>query len=528
MKYVLLSIVGLLTGAALSQVPTIGLRVYDSVTPGYIMFSPEYNNDVYLVNECGEQVNKWTFSETPGSIGYLLENGNLLRAGKDSLEIRDWNNQLLWSYDMTGNGFAQHHDIEPLPNGNILCICRDTVTDAGAIAAGRDPALVASGFRLDRVVELQPVGTNGVNLVWQWSFYDHLVQDYDAGKPNYGVVADHPELLDFNFDNGSITDFIHLNGIDYNATLDQIIISSRNMSEIYIIDHSTTMAEAAGHTGGNFGRGGDLLWHWGNPLVYQAGGTPDQQLFKQHDPRWVEDGYPDAGKISVFNNEAGGSNSESTVVLLEPTINGTTYEMLNNRFLPEQFDWSWGGNVVGEVLYEGKKCGVQVLSNGNMLVAQSSLGQMFELTRQGEVIWVYRNPAGQTVYPQFYDPISGQNDVFKANKYEPDYPGLNGMNLDGTGIIENENEVSQGCLVLSAEEMAEATLELSPNPVIDILHISGPMVTSVEVCGMDGNGLVVTSGSMIGELDLSGLSSGVYILRFVSGDQVFQRKVMKQ
>jgi len=40
--------------------------------------------------------------------------------------------------------------------------------------------------------------------------------------------------------------------------------------------HSTTRAEAAGHTGRRSGKGGDLLYCWGNPRTYRAGTKADQ------------------------------------------------------------------------------------------------------------------------------------------------------------------------------------------------------------------------------------------------------------
>ena len=117
----------------------------------------------------------------------------------------------------------------------------------------------------------------------------YAIRSYYASKPNYGVVASHPELLDLNYPPVVLGDgdWNHVNGIDYDPVHDWIVLSARSQDEIYVIDHSTTTAEAAGHTGGARGKGGDILYRWGNPEAYQAGTAANQQLFGQHDPRFV-------------------------------------------------------------------------------------------------------------------------------------------------------------------------------------------------------------------------------------------------
>ena len=122
----------------------------------------------------------------------------------------------------------------------------------------------------DHVIEVKPTGPSSGDIVWEWYVWDHLIQDYDPSQHNYGDVEEHPELIDINF--GSYNaDWIHTNSIDYNEEFDQILLSSRTFSEIWVIDHSTTTEEAAGHTGGNSGMGGDILYRWGNPHAYRAG-----------------------------------------------------------------------------------------------------------------------------------------------------------------------------------------------------------------------------------------------------------------
>ena len=92
----------------------------------------------------------------------------------------------------------------------------------------------------------------------------------------------------------------HMNSIAYNATLDQIVLSVRGCNEIWTLDHSTTLAEAAGHSGGRHGRGGDLIYRSGNPAACGRGTARDKQLIQQHDAEWIPDGCPGAGHLTIF------------------------------------------------------------------------------------------------------------------------------------------------------------------------------------------------------------------------------------
>lgn len=444
-------------GIQKTSAQNVGLLFHDiNVSDGYTLFSPQQNNEVFLINNCGEKVHQWTFTETPGATCYFLENGNLLRAGKDHLEIRDWSNQIVWNYATTANGIAQHHDIEPLPNGNILCIVTDLYSKAIMTAQGRNPDITNANFKLDKIIELQPIGNNDAVIVWEWKFFNHFIQDFDATKPNFGVVQNHPELLDLNFNNGEASDYTHVNSIDYNAEFDQIMISTRHVSEIHIIDHSTTTTEAASHSGGNSNKGGDFLWRWGNQQVYKQGTTANQKLFLQHDCKWVETGFVDSGKITVYNNGGDiGDFSESSVYLITPEIIGNQYSMTNSLFNPASYEWSWNGEILGNTMLEGRQSGVQSLSNGNVLICETSFGRISEITKTGNLLWSYKNPTGSIfdgtpiIYNHNSTIIGQDNGIFKCDKYPSNFIGFIGKDLTPIGIIETENTVSNACNALS-------------------------------------------------------------------------------
>ena len=136
-----------------------------------------------------------------------------------------------------------------------------------------------------------------------------------------------------------------MNSIDYNPLLDQIALSVRGNSEVWIIDHSTATAEAEGHTGGARGKGGDLLYRWGNPVCYGAGTASDQRYFQQHDVEWVRPGYPGEGNMTCFNNGLV-RGDYSTVDEFIPAINADgSYTMVSGSALsPANFTWTYKGH----------------------------------------------------------------------------------------------------------------------------------------------------------------------------------------
>ena len=196
---------------------------------------------------------------------------------------------------------------------------------------------------------MQDDGNGSANIVWEWHIWDHMCQDTDPSLPNYSSnIADHPELIDINMiqsqggpgPGGGGGDWFHVNGVDYNEDLDQIVFSSKHFNEIFIIDHSTTTLEASGHDGGNSNKGGDILYRWGNPANYGRGDISDQKLNAQHGVHWIHLGYIGAGKLLIFNNNPSDtlSNSNqfgnSSVVEILPPVNadGNYFSNIQSQF----------------------------------------------------------------------------------------------------------------------------------------------------------------------------------------------------
>jgi len=451
---------------------TVGLVFCDErASEGYTLFAPIPSNTTYLIDHEGRLVHTWTSpgEHRPALSAYLLPDGDLLRTANiaasspgnfsgggtgGKLERISWGGELEWSWEYSSETFISHHDIEPMPNGNILMIAWEERTEAEAIQAGRNPEIASdspggqNNVWPDHIIEVEPVGNDSANIVWRWHAWDHLIQDYDPTKDNYGVVADHPERININFAGGTgnaagRADWMHCNGIDYNPVVDQIAISCRSMHEIYIIDHSTTTEEAAGSIGGNSGKGGDILYRWGNPQVYHQGLSSDQQLFGQHDVNWIPEGHPHAGSLSLFNNGNDRYPSYSSVEILSPPTDesGNYTIQSNGTYGPNAPDWSWN---LGEVMYSGSISGVDMLPNGNMVVTHGTKGTLLEVDSSGEVVWTYINPVGPNGPYNQSEPVPpGQragttaNAVFKAHHISATHPALLNRTLTPLEYVEN-------------------------------------------------------------------------------------------
>jgi hypothetical protein len=320
------------------------------------------------------------------------------------------------------------------------------VLQAGFNQANLDALVTGSnGFMLpDYVIEVQPTRPSGGTIVWEWHIWDHLIQDRSASSDNYGVVADHPELVDPNGGgSGKIKQFWnHVNGIDYNAELDQIVISVRGNSELMVIDHSTTTAEAKGHTGGRQGKGGDILYRWGNAQEYDRGAESDRTLFQQHHTHWIAGGLPGAGDILVFNNGIGRGHSSVDEIAPPVTSSGAYTIQSGSAFGPAAPTWTYVGKPPSS-FYSAEISGAQRLANGNTLITSGVNGVLFEVTSSGETVWEYVNPVttsplpqGATIPPDPAKDDQFMNVVFRVTRYPPDYLGFAGRTLTPLGTIE--------------------------------------------------------------------------------------------
>jgi hypothetical protein len=501
MKYTLLLIVFALC-YLLSAQNTVGLLSLDADASlgGYNLIYPDRQSTVYLLDECGQIVHRWEDADEgalPGAVAYLLPDGRLLRAkaygplfestsfgtggAGGVIQLISWDNDVEWTYIVADSTERQHHDVHPMPNGNVLILAYERFELEAIVAAGFD-TITNSQRRIwsEKIIEVDPLTDS---VVWEWHVWDHLVQEHNADAENYGVIAESPHRIDLNYHEFSFTrdDWIHANAIDYNEELDQVMISARNFNEIWIIDHSTTTEEAATSSGGNSGRGGDLLWRWGSPHAYAQDSLSNQLLFWNHDTQWIDDfvdpDYEHYGAVAVFNNfidfavEDGRSRGQVIRPVWEESQQA--YVMQDSVFLPMAFSESFS-HPDSARNFSSSASSIQLMGDGHVIMCAARQGRSFELDEQGNVVWEYLTPMRNGLpFPQGSNLNTSDNFTFQVERYPLDYSAFAGRDLTPQGYIEtNPNE--EFCLMVDTEEvlLPEVQWRIYPNPTRNFLHIT--------------------------------------------------------
>ena len=435
---------------------------------GFALFNPSGTSTTKLIDEQTNIVHTWNMNTDCNYAVQLKKNGNLVRGTKysnnvlngaavgGSVQEIDPQGNIVWEYVYSSSDYVSHHDLT-LIGDNVLLTAWEVKTATEVYNAGYTGNVGNSGKWPTHFIELEPDGNGSASIIWEWHIWDHLCQDVDPNKPNYvNDISDHPELIDINMIQGgggnNSGDWFHVNGVDYNEELDQIVFSSRFSSEIYIIDHSTTTSEAASHSGGNSGMGGDILYRWGNPSNYGING-PQVIPDAVHDVRWIEnDGRQNSGYLQIFNNKGGSSNPvQSTIDGIETPLDSTTgytyLRNLNQPFGPS----SYTTRYICQYSAPGQSASDR-MSNGNIYVnasgGQGGSGVMYEVDSIGNIVW---------------GPY--QADSQKGFRYECDYPGI-------IALWTHIDTSTTSCNPLSINSVKnENDFKLYPNPTSSTLNI---------------------------------------------------------
>ncbi|MCJ2164290.1 MULTISPECIES: aryl-sulfate sulfotransferase [unclassified Pseudodesulfovibrio] len=390
---------------------------------GYTLFAPIGGTETYLVDMQGSIFKKWTSKDTSAGAVYLLNNGNLLRTVSPAKgEVRtpfegkgvnggiiqevSPRGQIVWEYSYVSSDVRQHHDVEPLPNGNVLLLAWEMKHASDIEAAGGSLRSHPEGkLWVEHIVEVRKSGPRSGYIVWEWHAWDHLVQDSNQSAPNYASPVRLPQRIDLNYNPTRQADWQHANSIDFNPALNQIVVSLRNTNEIWIIDHSTSTAQAAASSGGLMRRGGDILFRWGNPAAYGASGRPS--LMGQHDAQWIPNGKPGDETILIFNN---GDRREkrSDIIEIKPE-----YYFKTTR-LNAQVVWSYN-DAGGSPFFADHVSGAQRLANGNTLICDGTDARIFEVTGDAKPVWEYKHE-GRNKGPDSH--------LFRATRIPSDHPGI--------------------------------------------------------------------------------------------------------
>jgi hypothetical protein len=299
----------------------------NKATNGYILYSFMGARTTQLIDTAGNVVKSWTSDY--GSFGgcYLSGNKTLLRSGltpaakngpfanggatSGIIQELDDNSNVIWSMERDDDSLTFNHDFKEIDANTIIALAWGLETYNGKT------------YWDDKVVIIdKPTNT----ITWEWS----ALRD--------GGIT--PGANDKE-------DYIHFNSVDYKD--EQILVSSRDKSTLYLIDKASKKIISA----------------------FTAGG----RLLGQHDASFL-----DNGDILVFDNHA--ETTQSAVLEINPS---------------DQVVWEYTGDF-----YSTNLSGAQRLSSGNTFICSGRQALFMEVTSNGDLVWSYSpvnsNSAGQNIF----------------------------------------------------------------------------------------------------------------------------------
>jgi len=322
---------------------------------GYTLFTVRKLAGALLVDHAGAVVHQWRDPDArewqhvellPG--GELLVIGVERQGGADTgndEQIADadrylmrlgWEGAVQWKRRL-----PVHHAVAPTPDGNLMVL---------AFQRRRLPAVhPTADVRDDMIMLLTPQG----DLVGQMSFYDTVRRRPDAFPLLRNPVTQLGKEPWVDLFHANSLEWMHHRHLFERHPLygpDNVLVCFRHQHRIAVFDM----------------RRGEVVWAWGL-----------REVSAPHDAQVLED-----GRILLFDN--GVNRGWSRVIEVDP--------------LSGQIVWEFKAPTPTD-FYTASRGSAQRLPNGNTLIANSDSGEIFEVTRDGDVVWRYlcpeRNERGQ-------------------------------------------------------------------------------------------------------------------------------------
>ena len=378
-----------------------GTTIYDpdKAWSGFTVLSPLAGQAVLVIDMNGAVVKRWEgFNNSAGSPARVFPGGIVVAASganpphQESTEIirRDFGGAVLWRF-----AARQHHDwqIESFPAGYYSPESTPTFDRGNTLLLTHvnhvQPKVSDVMLEDDRLIEISPNG----QTTWEWTASDHIDE--------LGFAADARKAIKdggVNTTRGSF-DWLHVNSATYvgpNKWFDQgdrrfaptnVIISSREASLLAIV-----------------ARDGSIAWRLGPDFSQSPELRKLRQIIGQHHAHLIPKGLPGAGNLLVFDN--GGSSGYGFANPLAPEGRGAfaraTSRVLEINPVTLELVWSY----TAPKFFSTNISSAQRLPNGNTLIDAGNPGRMFEVTKEGAIVWEY-------MYPYFAGPQNA-NSVYRA------------------------------------------------------------------------------------------------------------------